>query len=71
MLPDKGPGFVGEMIAWITEAKNSFRRTAAPYRAMLKGLCSFDIGYEYLPGDNPFDQLSSSIDQPLADELIE
>jgi len=104
---DKGPGFVGEMVAWITEAENKLRRTSAPYhpqsmglversnqtiqailskmsftrrhwdlflpfaqysynvmpRAMFKGLCSFEIIYGYLSGNNPFDQLSSSSPQ--------
>jgi hypothetical protein len=27
---DKRPGFVGEMVAWITEAEKMFRRTSAP-----------------------------------------
>ena len=40
-------------------------------RAMFKGLCSFEIVYGYLPGDNPFDQLASSIPQLLGDEIIE
>ena len=40
-------------------------------RAMLKGLCFFEIIYGYLPGDNPFDQLASSIPQLLGDEIIE
>jgi hypothetical protein len=104
---DKGPGLVGEMAAWITEAENMLRRTSAVYhpqsmglveranqtiqailrkmsfttrhwdlflpfaqysynamtRAMFKCLCCFEIVYEYLPGDNPFDQLASSIPQ--------
>ena len=38
---------------------------------MFKGLCSFEIIYGYLPGDNPFDQLASSIPQLLGDEIIE
>ena len=40
-------------------------------RAMLKGLCFFEIIYGYLPGDNPFDQLASSSPQLLGDEIIE
>jgi hypothetical protein len=28
---DKGPGFVGEMVAWITVAENILRRTSAEY----------------------------------------
>jgi len=40
-------------------------------RAMFKGLCSFEMIYGYLPGDNRFDQLDSSIPQLLGDEIIE
>jgi len=40
-------------------------------RAMFKGLCSLEIIYGYLPGDNLFDQLASSILQLLRDEIIE
>ena len=40
-------------------------------RAMFKGLCSFEIIYGYLSGNNPFDQLSSSSPQLLGDEIIE
>jgi hypothetical protein len=102
---DIGPGFVAEMVAWITEGENIFRQTSAPYhpqsmglieratqtiqailskmslttrhwdlflplrqysynvmpRAILKGLCSFEIVYGYLTGDNPLDELASSI----------
>jgi hypothetical protein len=35
---DKGPGFVGEMVAWITEAVNILRRTSAPYHPQSMGL---------------------------------
>jgi len=35
---DKGPGFVGEMVAWITEAENILRRTRAPYHPQSMGL---------------------------------
>jgi hypothetical protein len=36
-----------------------------------KGLSSFEIVYEYLPGDYPFDLLSLSIPQFLGYEVIE
>jgi len=39
--------------------------------SMFKGLCCFEIVYGYLPGDNPFDQLASSIPQLSGDEIIE
>jgi len=35
---DKGPGFFGEMVAWITEAENILRRTSAPYHPQSMGL---------------------------------
>ena len=35
---DKGPGFVGEMVAWITEAEKSLRRTSTPYHLQSMGL---------------------------------
>ena len=35
---DKGSGFVGEMVAWITEAENILRRTSAPYHPQSMGL---------------------------------
>jgi hypothetical protein len=39
--------------------------------AMFKGLCSFEIIYGYFPGDNPFDQLCSSIPQVSRDYIIQ
>jgi hypothetical protein len=38
---------------------------------MIKALCSFEIIYGYLLGDNPLDQLASSIPELLEDEIIE
>jgi hypothetical protein len=38
---------------------------------MFKDLCSFEIIYGYLPGDNPFEKHASSIPQLLGDEIIE
>jgi len=35
---DTGPGSVGEMVAWITEAENILRRTSAPYHPQSMGL---------------------------------
>ena len=35
---DKGPGFFGEMLAWITEAENILSRTSAPYHPQSMGL---------------------------------
>jgi len=35
---DRGPGFVGKMNAWITEAENILWRTSAPYHPQSMGL---------------------------------